>query len=224
MQNNLVTSPKKNKKMSSITEAVKAIKKSIPDNVTLIAVSKTHTADAVKEAYDTGQRDFGENKVQEMTEKAAELPHDIRWHMIGHLQTNKVKYIAPFVHMIHSVDSERLLRTIDKEAAKIGRTIPCLLQVHIAQEETKFGLTEQELTDLLNSAQQNQLKNVKICGLMGMATNTDDETQIANEFSMGMSDDYPIAIANGATMIRVGNSIFGQRIYTTQKEQTPNAI
>ena len=223
--------------MSSISEAISEIRAELPSTVCLVAVSKTHPVAFVEEAYACGQRHFGENKVQEMVEKAEQLPSDIRWHMIGHLQTNKVKYIAPFVYMIHSIDSEKLLATVDKEARKHNRVIPCLLQVHVAKEETKFGFLPSELEEFLASGSYKNMPNVKICGIMGMASFTDDTQQIANEFdeirqlfqnakkqyfasdadfkeiSMGMSGDYRIAIAHGSTMIRVGTGIFGKRYY-----------
>lgn len=204
-------------------------------NVTLVAVSKTHPPERILEIYHQGQRIFGENRAQEMLEKQATLPADIEWHLIGHLQTNKVKLIAPFVRMIHSVDSLRLLEEIDKQAAKAGRTIDCLLQFHIAQEETKFGLDEAEARALLSSDTFRQMKNVRICGVMGMATFTDDEAQVRREFrllkrifeklkqeffsenphfreiSMGMSGDWRIAVEEGSTMVRVGSLIFGER-------------
>lgn len=203
----------------------------------LVAVSKTKPVEMIQEAYDAGQRDFGENKVQELRDKPEQLPADIRWHMIGHLQTNKVKYIAPFIHLIHAVDSLKLLKEINKQAKKNNRTINCLLQIHIAEEEHKFGLSKNELNDLLSSAAFQALENIKVVGLMGMATYTDDENQIRNEFqtlkqifemakenhrasnidmkeiSMGMSDDYAIAVEEGSTMIRVGSKIFGPRVY-----------
>jgi len=203
----------------------------------LIAVSKTKPMSAVQEAYDSGQRDFGENKVQEMTEKYEALPKDIRWHMIGHLQRNKVKYIAPYVHLIHAVDSVRLLREIDKEAAKNDRIISCLLQIHIAEETTKFGFDKNDLQYFLENGELEALTHIKVCGLMGMATLTQDTAQISKEFeglkvlfdefsskfhfsnfeltelSMGMSGDYQYALAHGSTMIRVGSSIFGERNY-----------
>jgi pyridoxal phosphate enzyme (YggS family) len=203
----------------------------------LIAVSKTNPASVIKEAYEAGIRDFGENKVQELVEKHTQLPKDIKWHMIGHLQRNKVKYIAPFIHMIHSVDSLRLLQEIDKQAEKNKRIISCLLQVHIAKEDTKFGFNEEELESLLVSEDIHQLKHVKICGLMGMATFTEDENQIRTEFSflksifdelkkrnlpdnfnlkelsLGMSGDYLIAQEEGSTMVRIGTAIFGERNY-----------
>lgn len=206
-------------------------------NCQLVAVSKTKPFEMIQEAYDAGQRDFGENKVQELREKPDQLPTDIRWHMIGHLQTNKVKYIAPFIHLIHAVDSLKLLKEINKQAEKNNRTINCLLQIHIAEEEHKFGLSKNELKELLSSAAFKELANIKVVGLMGMATYTDDENQIRKEFqtlkqifdiakenhqasnidmqeiSMGMSDDYPIAIEEGSSMIRVGSKIFGPRVY-----------
>jgi pyridoxal phosphate enzyme (YggS family) len=205
------------------------------DNVKLVAVSKNHSADAVKEAYDAGQRVFGENLVQEMVEKQAQLPKDIEWHLIGHLQTNKVKYIAPFIKLIESVDSIKLLKEINKHALKHNRTIDCLLQIYIADEETKFGLSFDEAIELLRDPEFEGLKNVRIVGLMGIATNTanDKQTQVEfnelkvlfdgiklsffrkddffKEISMGMSADYKIAIEEGATMVRIGSSIFGTR-------------
>lgn len=205
--------------------------------MTLIAVSKTKPVEMIEEAYAAGQRVFGENKVQEMVDKYEQLPKDINWHMIGHLQTNKVKYIAPFVALIHGVESLKLLETINKEANKVGRVIPCLLQFHIAQEETKFGLTLEEAREILESEAYRRMQNVRIAGVMGMATNTDNEEQIRAEFrhlkeifdtlkreyfpgnadfkelSMGMSGDYPIAVQEGSTMVRVGSAIFGARQY-----------
>lgn len=204
-------------------------------NARLIAVSKTKTAEEIMELYRAGQRDFGENKVQEMREKQAVLPGDIRWHMIGHLQTNKVKYIAPWVYCIHSVDGIDLLKEIDKQAAKNKRVIDCLLQIHIADEETKFGMNRNELILMLNTPDDSALNNIRICGLMGMATNTPDQEQIRNEFaglkllfdevkriyfperehfkeiSMGMSSDYLIALEEGSTMLRIGSLLFGER-------------
>lgn len=201
----------------------------------LIAVSKTKPIEAIQEAYEAGFKRFGENKVQEMEDKHSALPPDIEWHLIGHLQTNKVKYIAPFVSLIHSVDSLKLLAEINKQAQKVGRVIPCLLQIYIAQEETKFGLSFEEATELLNSHEFETMQNIKIVGLMGMASNTDVEEQIRQEFralktffeqlkanihkpqvqlaelSMGMSGDYLIAIEEGSTLIRVGSAIFGGR-------------
>lgn len=204
---------------------------------TLVAVSKRKPASDIMEAYDAGHRDFGENKVQELTQKASELPKDIRWHMIGHLQRNKVKYIAPFVYLIHSVDTLKLLLEIEKQGAKSNRIITCLLQVYIANEETKFGFTREELEDLIGSNEVSNLSHVKIKGLMGMATNTEDKDQIRREFndlksifekikdldsppvvemtelSIGMTSDYKIALDSGSTMVRVGSAIFGPRDY-----------
>lgn len=211
--------------------------------VTLVAVSKTKSIEEIKELYDLGHRDFGENYVQELVEKQSQLPRDIRWHFIGHLQTNKVKQIAPFIYLIQSVDSLKLLKEINKQAQKNNRVIDCLLQVHIAQEETKFGLDENELSKLINTnltesaslaGRLHELKNIKICGLMGMASFTDDISKVRNEFkyikslfdqytqsqasnlklqtlSIGMSADYSIAIEEGSTMVRVGSLIFGAR-------------
>ena len=208
------------------------IKNSIPTDVQLVAVSKTHPASEVEKIYQLGQRVFGENKVQEMVEKYDLLPKDIEWHLIGHLQTNKVKYIAPFVSMIQSVDSEKLLQEIDKHAAKNNRVIKVLLQVKIAEEDSKTGLEVSEAKELFLQYQQNKYPNVEICGLMGMATFTDDKQQVEREFtflkrlfdqlsiqrkmellSMGMSDDYLLAIKCGANSVRVGSAIFGQRNY-----------
>lgn len=203
----------------------------LPDNVCLVAVSKTKPVEDIQALYTLGQRDFGENYVQELTEKESLLPKDINWHFIGHLQSNKVKYIAPFVHLIHGVDSFKLLKEINKEAAKNNRTIDCLLQMYIAKEETKFGLDENELRDILT--QKNSLPNVRIRGLMGMASFTEDMNTVRQEFrnlhsifktiqnhnigidtlSMGMSGDYKIAIEEGSTMIRVGSLLFGARNY-----------
>jgi PLP dependent protein len=204
----------------------------------LIAVSKTQPNEKIQEAYDNGQRIFGENKVQELTEKYETLPKDIQWHLIGHLQTNKVKYVAPFVALIHSVDSEKLLLEINKQGKKIGRSIPCLLQMHIAQEETKFGFDRAELLALLGSTSFTTLTHVHVLGLMGMASLTEDQNQIRvefkslralfeelkkmplppfvqlNELSMGMSSDYRIAVDEGSTLVRVGTAIFGERKYT----------
>ncbi|WP_210465077.1 YggS family pyridoxal phosphate-dependent enzyme [Rufibacter roseolus] len=209
-------------------------------NCRLIAVSKTHPVELIREAYDGGQRAFGENKAQEMTAKQPLLPPDVEWHMIGHLQTNKVKYIASFVHLIQSVDSLRLLHEIDKQGQKHNRVIDCLLQFYIAEEETKFGLDLEEARQILRSTEYSQLKNVRICGVMGVATNTNDEQHLQREFarlrgyfealrdeffpnaphfkeiSMGMSSDYQLAIAEGSTMIRVGSAIFGNRNYQLQ--------
>jgi len=217
----------------SVSENLKKLKDSIPSHVTLIAVSKTHPVEAISEAYNSGHKIFGENKVQEMADKCEQLPKDIEWHLIGHLQTNKVKYIAPFVHLIHSVDSLKLLQEINKQAAKNNRVINCLLQIYIAKEETKFGLSFEEAEQLINLTELKKPQNVKIVGLMGMATNTDNAEQIRNEFrslklffnklkiqnselkilSMGMSSDYKIAIEEGSNMIRLGSIIFGERNY-----------
>ena len=210
-----------------IKDNLSALIQSIPSTVTLVAVSKTKPVASLLEAHQAGQRDFGENKVQELVDKASVLPQNIRWHMIGHLQRNKVKYIAPFVSLIHSVDSFRLLNEIDKQGKKNDRVIDCLLQVRIAQEETKFGLTFENCNEILN---QNNYTHVRIRGLMGMASFTDNQIQIESEFkslaqyykqyqdqydwdtlSMGMSGDFPLALSCGSTMIRVGSRIFGSR-------------
>jgi len=221
----------------SIAENIKSLKKETElINVTLIAVSKTKPVEDVLEAYNTGQRLFGENMVQELVEKYEQLPKDIEWHLIGHLQSNKVKYIAPFISMIQSVDSLKLLQEINKHAEKHNRVIECLLQVYIADEETKFGLGFDEVIELLRSEEFAALKNVKIRGLMGIATNTDNEKQIKDEYyelktffdgikqsffrkdksfntlSMGMSSDYKVAIEQGSNMVRLGSTIFGQRV------------
>lgn len=218
-----------------ITENLAHIKSTIPSDVTLVAVSKTKPVSDILEAYNAGQRIFGENKVQEMEEKYNLLPKDIEWHLIGHLQTNKVKYIAPFVAMIHSVDSFKLLKEINKQAQKNDRVIECLLQFHIAKEDTKFGLSFEEAQELLSSTEFIELHNISIVGVMGMATFTNNEEQLRDEFrtlenyfhvikshyfkyndafkhlSMGMSGDYQIAIEEGSNMVRVGSSIFGTR-------------
>jgi pyridoxal phosphate enzyme (YggS family) len=206
-------------------------------NVTLVAVSKTKPASDILELYELGQRDFGENYVQELVEKAELLPKDIRWHFIGHLQSNKVKYIAPFVHLIHGVDSLKLLKEINKQAAKLNKTIDVLLQIHIAKEETKFGLDEEELNTLINTneSELHELKNARICGLMGMASFSEDMNLVRSEFqflkklfdkshsiihsssfnhlSMGMSGDYKIAMEEGSTIVRIGSLLFGARNY-----------
>ena len=210
------------------------IKSALPEHVTLVAVSKTKPISDLMEAYDAGQRIFGENKIQEMAEKREVMPKDIEWHMIGHVQTNKVKFMAPFVSLIHGVDSLKLLEEINKQAQKNDRIIDCLLQIHIAEEETKFGLNEKELNEILSSATFQEMKNIRIVGLMGMATFTDNQEQIKKEFthlktifdttnqlltsnfqlltlSMGMSGDYKLAIECGSTMVRIGSSIFGGR-------------
>lgn len=218
-----------------IAANIQKINQEIGNKTRLIAVSKTKPAELVLEAYNANQRIFGENKVQEMLANYESLPKDIEWHLIGHLQSNKVKYIAPFVSMIHSVDSLKLLMSIEKEAAKCNRIIPCLLQIFIAKEETKFGLNRSELYEILDQLKLNPLPHIQICGLMGMASNTNDENQIRNEFSglnllfnevksayfneipsfcelsMGMSHDYLIAVEEGSTLIRVGSLIFGTR-------------
>ncbi len=201
-------------------------------NVTLVAVSKTKPIEDIEALYQLGQRDFGENYVQELVDKQSNLPNDIRWHFIGHLQSNKVKYIAPFVHLIHGVDSLKLLKEIDKQAAKNNRIIDCLLQVHIATEETKFGMDEQELKDAID--QLHLFQHVRVCGLMGMASFSDDKEKVRAEFkslyhlfrqsaisnqpsailSMGMSGDYTIAIEEGSNMVRIGSLLFGARVYS----------
>ena len=227
--------------MTTIQQHIASIRKNIPVGVTLVCVSKFHANEAIMEAYDCGERDFGESRVQELLPKYEALPKDIRWHFIGHLQTNKVKQIVPFVHMIHSVDSLRLLETINREAEKIGRRVKVLLEVHVAKEETKSGFTPEEFLSL--NTQLSTLNNVEVCGVMGMATNTDDQTEwrrcfreikslasslIASspisyseashssqsehpQISMGMSDDYCVAIEEGSTMVRIGSTIFGIR-------------
>ena len=217
----------------SIKDNLQNINLKIPSEVCLVAVSKTKPISDILEAYDYGQRVFGENKIQELVEKHNKLPKDIEWHMIGHIQRNKVKYMAPFVNLIHSADSYRLIKEINKQGKINNRVINCLLQIKIASEESKFGFTEKEATDFLNSDEYVSFKNIKIVGLMGMATFTDDQRKIDQEFnklkifykkvkrsnteinvlSMGMSDDYPIAILNGSTMVRIGSSIFGKRNY-----------
>ena len=210
-----------------IKENLNKLRSNISPDITLVAVSKTKPVNDLLVAYHAGQRDFGENKIQEMASKWEQLPKDIRWHMIGHVQTNKVKYMTPFVHTIHAVDSLKLLKEIQKQAHKNDRVIECLIQIRIAEEETKFGLLESELDELLEVAKN--FSNVNIKGLMGMATFTTNNDQIRNEFkqlagcfkrhsdfetlSMGMSGDFPIAIEEGATMIRVGSKIFGERNY-----------
>lgn len=216
-----------------IAENLQNIKASLPDHVTLVAVSKTKPIEDIQEAYNAGQRIFGENKIQEMVDKYDALPKDIKWHMIGHLQSNKVKYMAHFVDLIHGVDKFKTLKVIDKEAKKNNRVINCLLQAKIAKEDSKFGMSFTEIESILNSEEFSVLKNIEVVGLMGMATFTDDIEQIKEEFaslqhlfqklnaknqelsilSMGMSGDYQIAIENGSNMIRVGSSIFGHRNY-----------
>ena len=217
----------------SIKNNLNTIKGQLPKQVTLVAVSKTKPIEYIREAYDIGQRIFGENKIQEMTQKWETLPEDIQWHMIGHVQRNKVKYMAEYVSLVHGVDSFKLLKEIDKQAAKHHRTINCLLQMHIAEETTKFGFDERELIETISLYKSHNLTNINILGLMGMATYTEDKNQIAKEFlnlrniydntkrilpkitilSMGMSGDYKIAIEKGSTMVRIGSSIFGARNY-----------
>ena len=217
---------------SYIAERIKEISATLPVGVTLIAVSKYHTAEDIATAYGAGQRDFGESKAQDLKVKHQQLPSDIRWHFIGHLQSNKIKYIAPFIHLIHSIDSLRLLQEVNRYGMKENRRIACLLQIHIATEETKFGFTPMECIDMLEEGSWRNLQNVEIKGLMCMASNTDDREQIAAEFatvetlfkeikerffkndesfsvlSAGMSDDYPIAIEHGSTHVRIGSGIF----------------
>jgi pyridoxal phosphate enzyme (YggS family) len=211
----------------SIKDNLLKIKSTLPEHVTLVAVSKTKPVADLMEAYNAGQRIFGENKIQVMTEKWEQMPKDIQWHMIGHIQTNKVKFMAPYVSLIHGVDSLKLLEEINKQALKNNRIIDCLLQIYIAEEETKFGLNKDELTDLLVSESFKNFKNINIVGLMGMATFTENQIQIKKEFehlksifdqlknlktlSMGMSGDYQLAIECGSTMVRIGSSIFGGR-------------
>jgi len=221
----------------SIQTNIQEIKSSLPQHVTLVAVSKTHPVEVIMEAYNSGHRIFGENKVQELVPKYEAMPKDIEWHLIGHLQSNKVKYIASFVSLIHSVDGLKLLEVIDKEAQKHNRVIDCLLQIHIASEETKFGLSADELEELLSSNDFKEMKNIRVVGLMGMATFTDNMAQVRMEFkflstlfksvkakyfadkswfkelSMGMSSDYAAAVEEGSTMVRIGSNIFGHRNY-----------
>ena len=221
--------------LSHIAQRLSAIRATIPAEVTLVCVSKFHTNEAIMEAYACGERDFGESRVQELLPKYNALPKDIRWHFIGHLQTNKVKQIVPFVHMIHSVDSLRLLETINREAEKLQRRVKVLLEVHIAKEATKSGFTPQEFLSL--NPELSTLNHIDVCGVMGMATNTDDEDEwrrcfreikhlgkqllnhsdllnnSAPQISMGMSDDYLVAIEEGSTMVRIGSTIFGNRDY-----------
>lgn len=221
----------------TIAEQIKNITSSLPTTTRLIAVSKTKPAEDIQEAYNAGQRVFGENKALEMRDKHEALPKDIEWHFIGHLQTNKIKYIIPYVSLIHSIDSLNLLKEVNKEAAKKERRVDCLLQFHIAQENTKFGLSYDEAVQLLSSEEYKQMENIRIVGVMGMATFTDNSDQVSAEFgslrtifdrlkkeyfsseesfcelSMGMSDDYPLAIEQGSTLIRVGSAIFGKRNY-----------
>ncbi len=219
----------------SVASNLKLITNTLPENVKLVAVSKFHPSKILQEAYDAGQRVFGESRVQELDTKQKNLPDDIEWHFIGHLQTNKIKYIVPYIHTIHSVDSWKLLTEINKHAASVGRTINCLLEIYIAEEDTKYGLTFDECYKLLEQNDFLSLNNIRICGLMGMASNTDDTNKIRSEFrslksffhkvkdnffkkneyfaemSIGMSHDFTIAIEEGSTMVRIGSSIFGQR-------------
>jgi pyridoxal phosphate enzyme (YggS family) len=220
----------------SLAENLSEIKASVPaDKVTLVVVSKTQPVEKIRELYDAGQRHFGENRVQELMEKKDLLPDDIRWHLIGHLQSNKVKYIAPFIHLIHSIDSLKLLQETDRQARKYGRVIHCLLQIHIAREETKFGMDEQEVMELLESEEYKKLDYIRVRGVMGMATNTENKVQVRREFqnlrmifyklkarffaedshfntlSMGMSSDYELAIEEGSTLVRIGSAVFGER-------------
>src|ERR1700752_4719480 len=220
----------------SIKENLQQIKSELPKGITLVAVSKTKPVEMIKEAYEAGQKDFGENYAKELEEKEIQLPKDIKLHAIGHLQTNKVKYIAPFVHLIHAVDSLKLLEEINKQARKLRRDINCLLQIYIATEDTKFGFSFEECEQLFQSEEFRKLKNIKVVGLMGMASNTSNNVQVRNEFhslkiffdkykhldtlnlkleilSTGMSSDYKIAIEEGSTMVRIGSSIFGERNY-----------
>lgn len=217
----------------SISKCIESVKSTLPPSVSLVAVSKTKSTSDIMEAYKTGQRDFGENKVQEVTEKYSSLPKDIRWHFIGHLQSNKVKYLAPFIHLIHSVDSIKLLNEINKRAELEGRKINCLLQLSIADEESKFGFNEAELTELIDKGGFRQFEHINYSGLMGMATNSGDMKKVGNEFShlkkfyekfkdsnilpefnilsMGMTNDYQTAILHGSNMVRIGSLIFGER-------------
>jgi pyridoxal phosphate enzyme (YggS family) len=224
----------------SVKSNLNEILHTIPSGVKLVAVSKTNPAEVIQEAYNAGYRIFGESKVQELVPKYSLLPKDIEWHFIGHLQTNKIKYIAPFVYLIHSIDSVQLLQEVNKQAIKNNRIINCLLQVHIAEEETKFGFNETEISGIFSSEIFKELKDVRITGLMGMATLTENETQIRKEFqhlkyifneiktsfmsnnpifkdlSMGMSSDYLVAIEQGSTIVRVGSKIFGERIISNR--------
>lgn len=219
----------------SVAEQITRLQKELPEGVKLLAISKYQPIEAIQEAYDAGQRMFGENHIQEMAAKAAALPKDIQWHFTGHVQTNKIKYMAPFVSLVHAVDSFRLLREIDKHAAKHERCIDCLLQIHIAQEDTKYGLTVDECRQLLANEPWRELEHVRITGLMAMGSNTNDMEQVRHEFrqikslfdelkekyfanepsfcqlSEGMTDDYPIAIEEGSTIVRIGSMIFGER-------------
>lgn len=216
----------------SISNNLKHIKSQLGENVTLVAVSKYSTIEEIQEAYDAGHRDFGENKAQDLEEKKEKLPKDIRWHFIGHLQRNKAKYITDFIYLVHAIDSFKLLREINKQAAKTNRVVPCLIQMHIADEETKFGMDAGDIEKLISDPKLSEMQHVEVVGLMGMATNTDDSTKVNSEFkqlkdlfeklkadslpgnvrmetlSMGMSQDYEIALANGSTMVRIGSAVF----------------
>lgn len=223
--------------MINVKENIRKLQDSLPKGVGLVAVSKFHPVELLREAYDAGQRIFGESRAQELLQKVGQMPGDVKWHFIGHLQTNKVRAIVPYVAMIHSIDSEKLLRVVDSEAERAGRVVDVLLQLHVAQEETKYGMTADECVVMVESGVLAELTHVRVCGVMGMATNTDDENEIRAEFrkikqvfdllhegclhdsdcfreiSMGMSDDYQIAVEEGSTLVRVGHSIFGERQY-----------
>lgn len=223
--------------MINVKENIRKLQDSLPKGVGLVAVSKFHPVELLREAYDAGQRIFGESRAQELLQKVGQMPDDVKWHFIGHLQTNKVRAIVPYVAMIHSIDSEKLLQVVDSEAERAGRVVDVLLQLHVAQEETKYGMTADECVAMVESGVLAELTHVRVCGVMGMATNTDDENEIRAEFrkikqvfdllhegclhdsdcfreiSMGMSDDYQIAVEEGSTLVRVGHSIFGERQY-----------
>ena len=223
--------------MINVKENIRKLQDSLPKGVGLVAVSKFHPVELLREAYDAGQRIFGESRAQELLQKVGQMPDDVKWHFIGNLQTNKVRAIVPYVAMIHSIDSEKLLRVVDSEAERAGRVVDVLLQLHVAQEETKYGMTADECVAMVESGVLAELTHVRVCGVMGMATNTDDENEIRAEFrkikqvfdllhegclhdsdcfreiSMGMSDDYQIAVEEGSTLVRVGHSIFGERQY-----------
>lgn len=222
----------------TVSENLLAVRQTLPEGVTLVAVSKYHPVEQIVEAYNAGQRIFGENIVQELRLKQPQMPHDVQWHFLGHLQTNKVKYIAPYVSLIHSIDSLKLLSEVSRQALRHGRVIDCLLQLHVAQEETKFGFTFSECRQMLAAGEWRSLSGVRLCGVMCMASNTDDEARVHQDFksasdffrelkadyfadapwfairSYGMSHDYPLAIAEGSNMVRVGTSIFGARDYS----------
>lgn len=221
--------------MGLIAEKIKQYRQQLSDEITLVAVSKTKPLEDIREAYEAGQRDFGENKIQDMVDKYEELPKDIRWHMVGHVQGNKIKYMAPFVHLVHGIDKPKRLKELNKEAAKNDRCIDCLLQIHIAEEDTKFGFDMDEAMEVMKNKPEEKYPNVRIRGLMGMATFTENEQQVRNEFrglksffdkllielnpkdfntlSMGMTSDYQLAIDEGTNMIRIGTDIFGKRDY-----------